>query len=53
MVVIDPREGVVIRQNDPPVYDNAGFRKKFSTDLHEIFRDGWQWAMEERVNFWW
>ena len=28
-------------------------RKKFRTDLHEIFREGWQWANEQMVKFWW
>ena len=22
-------------------------------DLHEIFREGWQWASEQMVKFWW
>jgi len=21
--------------------------------LHEIFREGWQWAIEQTVKFWW
>jgi len=28
-------------------------RKNFATDLHEIFREGWQWANEQLVKFWW
>jgi len=24
----------------------ATLRKNFQTDLHEIFREGWQWAKE-------
>jgi len=28
-------------------------RKNFRTDLHEIFREGWQWAIEQVVTFWW
>jgi len=28
-------------------------RKKFKTDLHEIFREGWQWAIEQMIKFWW
>ena len=31
----------------------ATLRKKFTTDLHEIFREGWQWAIEQTVKFWW
>jgi len=31
----------------------ATLRKNFRTDLHEIFRDGWQWANEQMVKFWW
>ena len=27
-------------------------RKNFPTDLHEIFREGWQWANEQMVKFW-
>jgi len=22
-------------------------------DLHEIFREGWQWASEQMITFWW
>ena len=25
----------------------------FQTDLHEIFREGWQWAKEQMIKFWW
>jgi len=25
----------------------------FQTDLHEIFREGWQWATEQMIKFWW
>jgi len=21
--------------------------------LHEIFREGWQWASEQMIKFWW
>jgi len=31
----------------------ATFRKNFRTDLHEIFREGWQWANEQTIKFWW
>jgi len=31
----------------------ATFRKNFQTDLHEIFRECWQWANEQMVKFWW
>jgi len=27
--------------------------KNFLTDLHEIFREGWQWADEQMTKFWW
>jgi len=27
--------------------------KNFQTDLHEIFREGWQWANEQMIKFWW
>ena len=30
----------------------ATFRKTFLTDLHEIFREGWQWANEQMIEFW-
>jgi len=30
----------------------AILRKNFRTDLHEIFREGWQWANEEMIKFW-
>jgi len=25
--------------------------KNFQTDLHEIFREGWQWADEQMIKF--
>ena len=31
----------------------ATLRENFRTDLHEIFREGWQWANEQTVKFWW
>jgi len=31
----------------------ATLRKNFRTVLHEIFRDGWQWASEQIVKFRW
>jgi len=31
----------------------ATLRKNFQTDLHEIFREGWQWANEQLIEFWW
>ena len=31
----------------------ATSRKNFRTDLHEIFREGWQWADEQTIKFWW
>jgi len=31
----------------------ATLRKNFVTDLHEIFREGWQWANEQLIKFWW
>jgi len=31
----------------------ATLRNNFQTDLHEIFRAGWQWATEQTVKFWW
>jgi len=30
----------------------ATFHKNFQTDLHEIFREGWQWGKEEIIKFW-
>jgi len=27
--------------------------QKFQTDLHEIFRKGWQWASEQMIKFLW
>ena len=32
---------------------SATLRKNFQTDLHEIFREGWQWASEQNIKFWW
>jgi len=31
----------------------ATLRKNFQTDLHEIFKEGWQWAIEQMFKFWW
>jgi len=30
----------------------ATLRKNFRTDLHDIFREGWQWVSEENIKFW-
>ena len=27
--------------------------QNFQTDLHQIFREDWQWANEQMVRFWW
>jgi len=29
----------------------ATLRKNFGTDLHEIFREGWSWAIEQMTTF--
>jgi len=31
----------------------AALCKNFQMDLHEIFRESWQWANEEMIKFWW
>ena len=31
----------------------ATLHKNFQTDLHTIFREGWQWANEQVIKFWW
>jgi len=31
----------------------ATLRKKLRTDLHEIFKEGWQRANEQMIKFWW
>jgi len=31
----------------------ATLRKNCRTDLHDIFREGWQWAIEQMIKFWW
>jgi len=31
----------------------ATLRKNFQIDLHEIFREGCQWAKEQMIKFWW
>jgi len=31
----------------------SNFAQKFQTDLHEIFRKGWQWASKQVIKFWW
>jgi len=30
----------------------ATLHKNFQTNLHDIFREGWQWADEQIVKFW-
>jgi len=30
----------------------SNFALKLRRDLHEIFREGWQWANEQRIKFW-
>jgi len=35
----------------PSVCVLATLRKNFQTDLHEIFREGWQWASEQMIEF--
>ena len=32
---------------------SATLRKNFRTDLHEIFREGWQWVSEQVIKFCW
>ena len=32
---------------------SATLRKYFQTELHEIFREGWQCTIEQMVTFWW
>jgi len=31
----------------------ATLSKNFQTDLHELFREGWTWANEQMIKFWW
>jgi len=31
----------------------ATLRRNIQTDLHEIFREGSQWASEQMIKFWW
>jgi len=31
----------------------ATLRRNFRMDLHEKFREGWQWASEQMIKFWW
>jgi len=31
----------------------ATLHKNFQTDLHQIFREGWQWTNEQMTKFWW
>jgi len=31
----------------------ASLRKNFKTDLHKIFKEGWQWVNEQTIKFWW
>jgi len=31
----------------------ATLRKNLQTDMHELLREDWQWAVEQMVKFWW
>ena len=31
----------------------ATLHKNVRADLHEIFEEGWQWASEQMIKFWW
>jgi len=31
----------------------ATVHKNFRADLHEIFREGWQWVNKQTIKFWW
>jgi len=31
----------------------ATLHKNVGTDLHETFREGWQWANQQMIKFWW
>ena len=31
----------------------ATLHRNFQTDLHEIFRERWQWTGEQMIKFWW
>jgi len=31
----------------------ATLHKNFQMDLHEIFREGWQWVNKQVIKFWW
>ena len=33
------------------VYLLAVLRRNYQTDLYEIFREGWQWTVNKRINF--
>jgi len=30
----------------------SNFAQKLQTDLHIIFKEGWQWASEQMIKFW-
>jgi len=31
----------------------SSFAQNFGTDLHDIFTEGWEWANEQIIKFWW
>ena len=35
------------------LFVNNFAQKNVGTDLHEIFKEGWQWASEQMMKFWW
>jgi len=51
--LLPPLRGYVIVVVCLFVFLLATLRKNFRTDLHEIFREGWQWTNEQMTKVWW
>ena len=47
------RQGYCFRRFSLCVCMLVTFCKNCQTDLHDIFREGWQWASEQMIKFWW
>ena len=45
--------GYVVVVVCPSVCVLATLRENFQTNLHDIFKEGWQWSNEQTLKFWW
>ena len=53
LVLLSPPRRICNRHCFSVCLSVSNFVQKLLTDLHEIFREGWQWASEQMIKFWW